>query len=471
MIVRQFLQWSQKAAPSQRADAARALAQTYLYAELDAGQKREADIALTGLLDDPSPLVRRALAEAFASALDAPHHIILALADDQSDIAAIVLGRSPLLNDAELIDCAAVGDAFSQSAIALRPNLTGPVAAALAEVGQREALIALAVNAAADLPEFSMRRMVERFGQDGELREALLSRRHLPPTLRSDLVAATAQALSAFVTACDWLSRERAERVSREAREKAHVIIAAQAEREENGPLRLAAHLRASGQLTAGLVLRALLCGNLSLFEATLCELSGLPAARVAGHVRAARGAGFAALYRKAQLPQALFPAFRAALEARGQCGEDPDASAPVLSRAMIAQVRAACADVNGGELDKLMAVLRRLDAEAAREEARALAPQLAQDDEPELVLVGGDDDLPAVVSVLPEGEGDFAPEVALRGTLDPDLAASDAPVFGRLERFDPAAVSIRFDGLGAPMPAREIVIDFDALEAELAAA
>ena len=169
MIVRQFLQWSQKAVPSQRAEAARALAQTYLYADLDEGQRREADIALTGLLDDPSPLVRRALAEAFASALDAPHHIVLALADDQSDIAAIVLARSPVLGDAELIDCAAVGDAFAQSAIALRPGLSAPVAAALAEVGAREALISLAVNAGADLPEFSMRRMVERFGEDGEM--------------------------------------------------------------------------------------------------------------------------------------------------------------------------------------------------------------------------------------------------------------------------------------------------------------
>ena len=465
MIVRQFLQWSQNAAPSQRAEAARALAQTYLYADLDDAQKREADIALTGLLDDPSPLVRRALAEAFASALDAPHHIVLALADDQSDIAAIVLGRSPLLSDAELIDCAAVGDDVAQSAVALRPNLAAPVAAALAEVGGREALISLAVNAAADLPEFSARRMIERFGDDGELREALLSRRDLPASLRADLVAATAQALTAFVMQCGWLSGERAQRVAREAREKAQVIVAAQAEREENGPQRLARHLRASGQLTAGLVLRALLSGNLSLFEATLSELSGQSPGRVAGHLRVADGAGFAALYRKAQLPASLFPAFRAALNARAGCGADFEPGAPALSRAMIAQVREACAGVNGGDLDKLMAVLRRLDAEAAREEARALAPLLAQADEAELVLCEAEGDAAAI-----DGDGDWAPGFGLRGAFDPQAEAPAVEIFDRAERFDPDAVAIRFEGQGAPMRAREIVIDFAALEAELAA-
>ena len=196
------------------------MARAYLYSDLLDDDRRDAEVALTTLLDDPSPIVRRALAEAFASASDAPRHIVAALANDQSDVAALVLGRSPLLSDAELIDCAAIGDAFAQSAIALRPNLSACVAAALAEVGAREALISLAVNTGADLPEFSMRRMIERFGSDGEMREALLSRPYLPATLRADLVTATANALSAFVTSCAWLSGERAERATREARKK-----------------------------------------------------------------------------------------------------------------------------------------------------------------------------------------------------------------------------------------------------------
>jgi len=48
--------------------------------------------------------------------------MVLTLAGDHSDIAAIVLSRSPLLSDAELVDCAATSDSFAQSAIALRPS-------------------------------------------------------------------------------------------------------------------------------------------------------------------------------------------------------------------------------------------------------------------------------------------------------------------------------------------------------------
>jgi len=145
MIVRRFLQWAPTAMPSQRAEAAGALARAYLYADLSHDERREAELALTGLLDDSSPLVRRALADSFASATEAPHHIVLSLADDQSDISCVVLRRSPLLSDTDLIDCAAIGDTIAQSAIALRPRVSAAVAAAVAEVGAREALISLAI--------------------------------------------------------------------------------------------------------------------------------------------------------------------------------------------------------------------------------------------------------------------------------------------------------------------------------------
>jgi uncharacterized protein (DUF2336 family) len=438
MIVRRFLHWAQKASASQRAEGASALARAFLYADFDPAQRREAALALTGLLDDPSPLVRRALAESFASAIEAPHHIVLALADDQSDISSIVLGRSPLLADRELIDCAAIGDPFAQSAIALRPHLSAPVAAAIAEVGAREALISLAVNNGAEIPEFSMRRMIERFGEDGEMREALLSRPNLPASLRSALVAATAKALSAFVTARDWMSSERALRVTREARDRANVIIAVATEEEENGPLKLVAHLRTSGQLTASLVLRSLLSGNVSLFEAALCELSGLPLPRVIGLVREWNSAGFSALYRKAGLPETLLPGFRAALQALRVSDHAQEPSA-LLSRQLVERVLTACERINDGELDKLLALLRRFEAEAAREEARS--------------FVGSS-------SVVEPAE---RVTITRESLLLIDFDEEEHSV-------DPSEVMIR-SGQGPAVPARAFTIDFAALEAELAAA
>jgi uncharacterized protein (DUF2336 family) len=382
MIVRNFLQWAQTAPAARRAEGAGALARAYLYSDMEQETRQEAELALTSLLDDPSPLVRRALSESFASAIDAPHAIVSALANDQSDIAAPILSRSPLLSEAELIDCAAIGDSFAQSAIALRARLPASVCAALAEFGSREAAISLAVNSGADVPDFSMLRMIERFGDDGEMREALLSRPHLASVVRNELVNATAASLASFVVDCDWLSSARAERLAREARDKANVIIVADTVETDgrHGLRTLVKHLRASNQLTPSLMLRALLSRNCDLFEAALVELSGLREDKVAGLVADFRGQGFAALCARAGVSSTLLPAFSAALAAQREYAQErADMGDARLSRAMVQRALAACAEANGGELDKLMALLRRFEMEAAREEARDATPRLAR--------------------------------------------------------------------------------------------
>jgi uncharacterized protein (DUF2336 family) len=382
MIVRSFVAWSETACASQKALATAALARAYLHSELGDSERGDAEIAMTSILDDGSAVVRRALAEALADSDAAPHHIIVALANDQSDIALPVLRRSPVLTQGDLIDCAAVGDTFAQSAIALRWDLSAPVCAALAEIGGREALIALAVNSDARIAEASLTRMLERFGHDGEMREAILSRRNLSPCLRARIVDATVRSLSAFVTGCDWMSEERAARAGREAREKAVVIIASDLEDRANDIRDLVSYLRGASQLTGALVLRSLLSSDCRLLEAALVELSGFSAARVAGLVRTRRGAGFRALFTRAGLPDWLFAPVNAALATMEELGDRGSANRDGgLHRGLIEPVLAACQGLadqglaNQGladhELAPVIAMLRRFQAEAAREEAR----------------------------------------------------------------------------------------------------
>ena len=410
MIVRRFMQWAATAPAAERASGAAALAQAYLYSDLDETERDEAEVALTALLDDVSPQVRRALAEALGASAGAPHAIIVALANDQSDISATVLRHSPLLSDSELIDCAAIGDAFAQASIALRPVVSAPVAAALAEVGRCEALIALAVNPHAEIPEFSARRMVARFGHDAELRESLLSRPDLTPATRSDLVAATAKALSGLVDARGWLSDARMKRILRESADRAHLIIAADIDLRDGfaAARALAAHLRTSGQLTPSLVLRAILSGNRPLFEAAMVELSGLPERKALGLVRQRGGNGFAALYRAANMPQALLPAFQAGVDAMADM---PGAASARLSRAAIQRVLAACEAINEGELNALLALLRRFDAEAAREDAREAAANMRAPD----------------VQLLPSFDPYIPPPVSARRLIEIDLVKFEA--------------------------------------------
>ena len=379
MIVRRFLAWSQMVPPGQRAEGVNALALGYLYSPMTPEIRREAEAALTAVLEDPSPLVRRVLAEAFASAVEAPHHCILALANDQPEIAALVLERSPVLTDQDLLDCAAAGDVAVQAAIARRPDLSAGVSASLAEKASLEAVRALADNPGADVPEFSLRRMVERFGADASLREALLTRAELPTCVRVDLVCAGASALTGFVRDCGWMSGDRAERLQREACERAITDIALEATRDDSieGALEIVSHLRAVGRLTPAFMLRALLSGDRSLFEAALAELAAQPLARASGFVRFHQGSGFVALYDRARMPANLLPVFQAALMAQDEAEEQAPAEEARLSRRLIGQVLEDCEALEDPELAKVMGLLRRFDAEAAQQEARELTTRL----------------------------------------------------------------------------------------------
>ncbi|MBX9911336.1 MAG: hypothetical protein K2Z25_21850, partial [Beijerinckiaceae bacterium] len=110
MIVRRFLLWARTANAQARAEGAAALAGAYLRSGMGDEDRREAETALISLIDDPSPLVRRAIAEEMATSPYAPRNLVLGLIADQSDVAALMLAHSPVLSEADLVDAAAIGD-------------------------------------------------------------------------------------------------------------------------------------------------------------------------------------------------------------------------------------------------------------------------------------------------------------------------------------------------------------------------
>ncbi len=366
-IVRRFLAFVQCAGPEKRAEAASALVRAYLHSDLGAPMRAEAELAMTSLIDDPSPMVRRALANALGGAQDAPRPLILAPAADQSDVAVAVLSRSPALTDADLVDCVATGDVFAQSALARRPDLKPGAIAALAEIGERDALLALIGNREVALGAGALSRIFARFGADAEVREALTDHPSLSASLRARVVVETAKDMS--VAAAQWLPRERAERVAREARDQAIASIASACAADERPEL--VRSLRACGALTPALLLRSLLGGERSLCEMALAELSGLPLSRVAAFALAPRGEGFAALAHKAGLKSHMLPAFAAALASiKTYAGEAYDG----LKLPLVQTVIDECERRDDPALAKILALLWRFAAEAARAEAAGFA-------------------------------------------------------------------------------------------------
>lgn len=376
MIVRQFLHWVRQAPPGERAEATSALARAYLYSDLSPDDLAAAEGAMIMLLDDPSPLVRRAMAEVFASAEKAPQIVVHALAADQPDVALPVLAQSPLLLEDDLVDLIATGHSDVQIAIAGRPQLPRTLAAAIAEVGVAEACLALLENFDSDIALFSMDRIIERFGHHAPIRENLLAREDLPIAMRQALLTKLSQTLAGFVAARQWLGPEHAEFATKEACEKATVALAADTRYDEVGAL--VQHLRQSGQLTAGMILRALLSGNVVLFEEAMAELSGVSIDRVTAYIHDKNISGFRALYREAGLPEVAYPAFREALAAmRAGLLIGEQGGAARLKRRMVERVLEACVQERGEETASLLALLRRFAVEAARQEARLFCDDL----------------------------------------------------------------------------------------------
>src|SRR5437763_4413839 len=386
MIVRQFINWIKTAPAGERAEATRSLARALLISDLSTDDRAAAEGALLMLLDDPSPLVRLAMAEVFARSAEAPAAIVQALSLDQPSIALPVLEHSPLLIDADLVDIVATGNCQTQCAIARRVHLPASVCAAIAEVGTAAAALELIENPHAELAPFSWDRIVERHGHLAAIREAMLVLEDLPSATRAALVAKLSETLAQFVVARNWLSADRAERIAIEARDRSTMNIAARSRGEDmQGLVR---HLRITGQLTAGLILRALLSSNLGLFDAALAELADLPLARVSALLHDRGGASVQALLIRAGLPESTFAAFKMALEVSHEMGYvDTVGGAVRLRRRMVERVLTHCA-TDRKAAEPLLILLRRFATESAREEARMFCDELVAE---EAVALGHD--------------------------------------------------------------------------------
>ncbi len=370
MMIRAYLDWSRNASAAERAEAVAMLAEVYLHADLSVEDRRDAEAALVMALEDPAPVVRMALAQALGPSERAPRAIIAALGRDQAEVAAIVVAQSPVLTEAEVADMCVFGSPAVQAAACARPFVGPELCAALAEVADVDAAVTLLGNPGAELPLDSLRLLTERHGADPVFREAVVTRDDLPPELRFSLAEAAARQLTSFAADCGWLGEARAQRLRRETTESAAIAVAA--DTGEDMAMRLAAHLRRSGQLTPQLLMRAVLSGEVLLFAAALADLAEVDFRRARGFVLGKAGVGFGALYRKAGLPRDMEPAFAAAIAAWQALPDGGKTADGRLSRIVIEAVLSAITLLAGPDIERLRALLMGYQAEAAREEARA---------------------------------------------------------------------------------------------------
>lgn len=308
VIVKAFLRWSETARVADRAKAANALGRAYLYSAMGREEKQAAVMAMTYLLDDPSPKVRLALAEALASSVDAPRSLILSLAEDQAEIAATVIMQSPVITDEDFIDLAGRGDSFHRSIIASRCGISRIVTAAIVAVGEEPEILILLENDDNEFSAATLREIATRHGESAAIRSLMLDRADLPADVRHQLMQSVSRALSSFDLVRATIGERRVERVTREASEAGTLAIAGEA-READVPA-LVEHLRAGCRLTPAFIMHALCAGRVDFISCVLINLTGVEERRVRAVLATGRMHAVRALYEAAGLPRDISTVF-----------------------------------------------------------------------------------------------------------------------------------------------------------------
>lgn len=371
MIIQAFLRWVETAKTGDRVRAASALGRAYVTTEMTTLDHHAAEMAMTFLLDDPSPKVRLALAEAIADFNGIPRSIILSLAEDQPETAYAVISRSPVLNDMDLVDLAARGTAETRAVIAARHPLSRPVAAAIAEIGGEEEVLILLENEQARFSCRTLKRLSDRLGHLWSIRNCLLERQDLPADARHALAEKVGAALSSFGLVQAAIGGRRVERITREACDRAAVDMAGAAQADQIPAL--VEHLRATGRLTPAFLLHALCSGKIDFFAAAIVNLSGVTGKRVRSILSDGRIHAIRALFESAGLGPDVSALFAEAMMIwRKENRSGSPGSVATISSVLLSKLRGRrhASETSGGLAD----IIEKLTIAEQRQTARDYA-------------------------------------------------------------------------------------------------
>lgn len=370
MLAQQFVFWCETATAAERCAAVAMLADAVIHRKFLPGDLREAEAALIVAVGDPSPRVRRAIADGVADAPNAPRQLVRLLSQDVDDVALPIALRSPVLSDEDLCDLVRTGRTTLCVAVARRLDLPAVAAAEIVASNDAAAWMELARNRSAALDETALSTLVEAARDHGELRFALLQREDLPAGLRHALLAALGDALCASPFVTNVVGLVRAERLRGDLHDQAtaSLIDIIKADELSN----FVEQLRGSSQLNAAVLVRAVCMGRIDLFAASLSRLTGLSDKRVRSIVADAREPAFAALAASAGLPRSVVPLLLSAVRVwKDMAGEDrfdpADVASTVMERVTVAH-RMKAEDGEAGELSRL---LHRMSCEVQQAKAR----------------------------------------------------------------------------------------------------
>jgi uncharacterized protein (DUF2336 family) len=262
---------------------------------------------------DVEASVRQALAENLRHAVHLPHDIALKLANDIESVALPILEHSQVLTDADLIEIIRNGAPAKQEIVAGRAGISESVSEILATTGDEKTVAKLMDNATAQINETSLNKVIDRFAANEALKEKIVKRPTLPPTVTERLVTMVTDNMRDYLVMHHQVSPSVAADIVMQSRERAVVGFAEKSSTEELE--KLITQMSANDRLTPSLVMRALCMGDVAFFEMAIAVRANIPVVNARTLIHDAGQLGLKSLYERAHMPATLLPIIRTALD------------------------------------------------------------------------------------------------------------------------------------------------------------
>ena len=142
---------------------------------------------MNGMVGQVETMVRQHLSETISSVSNAPHDLILSLANDELDIAFSVLQNSEVLQDNDLVEIVEKRSQEHLNAIAQRAMVGETITDVLVKKGDDTVLGTLAGNNGAQFSRGGMETIVDRARDNDDLELSLVKRKDVPADLAQDV--------------------------------------------------------------------------------------------------------------------------------------------------------------------------------------------------------------------------------------------------------------------------------------------
>jgi uncharacterized protein (DUF2336 family) len=243
-----------------------------------------------------------------------PRSIAMALAGDEIEVARPLLERSPVLDDAGLIEIIRTNSMQYALAAAARAGLSEAVTEALVETRDRQVVARVVGNAGATFSAATLRRVVEDWRADSAIHDRLVRRPELPFELVEELVGIIGDRLEWELVRTRRIPADTARQLMRATRERATISMVSR-EHGDRGIERRVRERMVAGGLGPEALLGYLRDGDIAAFEIGLALLSRLDATRCRRLLYHSDRRYLAALCIKAGVPTPHYLTLRMTLE------------------------------------------------------------------------------------------------------------------------------------------------------------